>query len=508
MQGESLENQVDYALEYIRRLGLDYQIEESCIYTDFDQSGYYTRFLQRPAIERALHDARERRYDVIVFKEISRISRDQAEHIEIVSRFTQYGVRMIAINDNLDSSRPETLDLLGIHSVMAELESKRISSRVSSGKKSLARRGQWTGEAPIGYVVNKETKSLEEDMTKSEIPRLIFRLYTEEGYGTLRIAAYLNERALFTKNGKPWSRVTVHRVLCNPAYRGDLVYGRTRNQLKRKFDESGYTKSHGREKIPQQDWIVVSGAHPALIDDKTFQKAQSILAGRSHNNPRRSRHPLTGILTCGRCGAGLICQMQRHDTKEYRYYSCSRKFRFGKNACTQPNVNADEIEALLSQWLFRQLSQLSAQRFSVQQKKLSNKSSTKRIAELERALERAQTGLTRLLMDTSLSEDTVERLKLNYVKLIESLEEQIQAVKTQMTRSVVKAPSMVSGDDYLNQMKWQTVHRDRDRFRQVVHGLVQSVTVDGMKVKEIALRYDFHPPPSDPIGYESHGRLK
>ena len=343
MQGESLQNQVEYAREYIRRLGEDFLLLEECVYTDFDQSGYYTRFLQRPAIQKALLDAKGRKYDVIVFKEISRISRDQAEHVEIVSRFTQYGVRIIAINDNLDSDRPETLDLLGIHSVMSEMESKRISSRVSAGRKSLARRGLWIGEAPIGYLVNRETRCLEIDSQFCEIPQIIFRMFTEEKYGTFKIAEYLNSKDLYTKNGRPWSRVTVNRILRNQAYVGDLVYGKTRNTLKRIFDESGYSKIQTRNAIARDDWVVVNGTHEALIERDTFETAQAILETRSRQNPRRSRHPLTGSLKCGRCGGPFAGAGAAGSAARSQSGSSTEPGRARRGRCAAPRARRDHF---------------------------------------------------------------------------------------------------------------------------------------------------------------------
>jgi site-specific DNA recombinase len=495
MQGESLDNQVDYALEYIRRLGPEYQLEDACVYTDFDQSGYYTRFLQRPAIQRALDDARKRRYDVIVFKEISRISRDQAEHIEIVSRFTQSGVRMIAINDNLDSSRPETLDLLGIHSVMAEMESKRISSRVSSGKKSLARRGYWIGEPPIGYVVNKDTKRLEEDAAFSAIPRLIFQLYTEEGLGTLRIAEFLNARGMVTKNGKRWSRVTVNRVLRNPAYTGDVVYGRTRNLLKRTFDESGYTKSHGRAAVAMEDWVVVHGAHLPLVDKETFDKAQTILAGRSRVNPRATRHPLTGILICGRCGAGLICQRQTRGDKVYRYYCCSNKFKYGKDACTQPNIQADEMERTVWEWILHQIERHSDNVcFHVTRKTASRVQDQRRQVSVRKALEKARRGLERLLTETEISEETFHRLKSNYTNTITALEEQMEAAKQEQLALHGQAPHpvpvVVSAQTVLNRLRQLDPLEEQSELRRLLHSLIQRITVDGYTATDVELRYN------------------
>ncbi|MCL6516786.1 recombinase family protein [Alicyclobacillus sp.] len=438
MQGESLQNQVEYAKEYIRRLGEGYVVDEACVYTDFDQSGYYTRFVQRPAIQRALADARAGRFGVIVFKEISRISRDQAEHIEIVSRFQMHGVRVIAINDNLDSDRPETLDLLGIHSVMSEMESKRISSRVSSGKKSMARRGCWVGEAPIGYRVEPGTRRLEIDRLHAPTVMDIFRLADEEGYGALRIARWLNERGRHTKNGRPWSSVTVRRVLQNPAYTGDTVYGRTRNTLRRIFDDRGYTKVRGRRTVPEDEWVVVRDTHPALVDRAVFHRIQARFRGSrgADRVPKaagtgaslyaggglRGRHPLSGLLRCGRCGATLVCQRQRRQGREYRYYVCGRAFRHGRPACDQPNLPAFALETALWNWLAERLAPVAEGRIRYW---VAGDPVSSRRHRLEAERKRLEQALERLLLDDEVPGETADSIRRRLVARLHAVEREL-----------------------------------------------------------------------------------
>ncbi|MCL6599702.1 MAG: recombinase family protein [Alicyclobacillus macrosporangiidus] len=505
MQAESLQNQVDYAKEYIRRLGEQYVVDDACVYTDLDQSGYYTRFVQRPAIQRALEDARAGRFEVIVFKEISRISRDQAEHIEIVSRFQMHGVRVIAINDNLDSDRPETLDLLGIHSVMSEMESKRISSRVSSGKKSMARRGHWVGEAPIGYRLNPDTRRLEIDPVHAATVIDIFRLFTEEGYGALRIAQWLNERGRWTKNGRPWSRVTVRRVLQNPAYTGDTVYGRTRNALRRIFDDRGYTKIRSKHRVPEADWVVVRGTHPALIERAVFHRAQARFRGDGRDGPRnRGRHPLTGILRCGRCGSGMVCQAQRRNGNEYRYYACGRAFRFGRSACSQPNLNAAEAEAAVWRLLG---SLLSPYRDLPIQARVKHQGGDlqARARRLQAERRRIEQALERLYLDDAVSATVAESLKRRWMAQVARLDEELAELATLAARGAEAYDGEAGHGQARDHPPWPRRVRDvlpfwdppgavpREELRRIFHGLVAGVTVDGVRVTDMALRYQLRP---------------
>jgi site-specific DNA recombinase len=485
-QGDSLANQVDYAKEYIRRLGGEFSTDDPLVYTDFDQSGYYTRFVQRPAIQRALQDAKDGKFHVIVFKEISRISRDQAEHIEIVSRFQMHGVRVIAINDHLDSDRPETLDLLGIHSVMSEMESKRISSRVSSGKKALARRGNWLGEAPIGYRLNPVTRRLEVDEEFADTVVTIFRLFTKERCGTFRIAELLNDSGHYTKNGRLWSRVTVRRVLNNPVYVGDTIYGRTRNTLRRIYDEHGYSKVRGRSRMPEADWIVVTDTHPPLVDRDTFERAQDLLRERNHPGAKRAKHPLTGILRCGRCGSGMVCQAQRHSGKEYRYYTCTRAFRFGRGRCSQPNLNAPGLEKALWQYVIDLLAPYQHAEATIRTN-LNTGDAENRRNKLQGELRKTQRALERLLLDDTILQHTFDQLKAKYVAAIERLERSLADFSPtgELEPAADRRWRVKEYFDWLRSFDLSNL----DEVRRFFHGLLKHVTVDGKDVTAVELRY-------------------
>lgn len=491
-QGDSLENQIEYAKEYIRRLGDNYFLNDAFVYQDFDQSGYYTRFVDREAIQRALNDAAEKKFQVIVFKEISRISRDQAEHIELVTRFTQNGVRVIAINDNVDSARSETLDLLGIHSVMAEMESKRISSRVSAGNKSMARRGLWVGEPPIGYKVS-ENRALIIDEEYAEIPKLIFALYVNAGYGTFKIAEHLNQNHLMTKNGNLWSRTTVNRVLNNRAYIGDLVYGKTRNTLKRVYDDGGYRKMQGRSKIPEAEWVVLHNTHPALISNELFEQAQTMIRARSKQNPRRTRHPLTGILKCGRCGSGMVCQKRKFTNRsrvvvEYRYYSCSNAFKYGRSICDQQNMNATSIEKVVKDLLLDKLSALNNKNVDVSIKKTEQNHVEKELRKLKKELERTRVALDRLLKDTDIPHDTYELLKMEYVQSLRALEVRINNLSANAMEEAMKQDFQIRVANYFDQLSKLDL-KDVEKIRRLFHELISEVVVDGTSIKEIKLKY-------------------
>lgn len=102
-------------------------------------------------------------------------------------------------------------------------------------------------------------------------------------------------------------------------------------------------------RIDKTEWQVIEDAHEPLIEKELYYAAQRILHSRSHSRaPRRAYHPLTGILKCGKCNEGMVCQKRSGNGKEYRYYICKTYHKYGREACDQANVNADELEAVIT----------------------------------------------------------------------------------------------------------------------------------------------------------------
>src|SRR5690606_14475050 len=71
---------------------------------------------------------------------------------------------------------------------------------------------------------------------------------------------------------------------------------------------------------------------------------EKLNARSHHREPRRAYHPLTGILICGKCGEGMVCQRRTLNGVEYRYYICKTYHKYGRSHCDQKNINAAQIE--------------------------------------------------------------------------------------------------------------------------------------------------------------------
>ncbi|ANS73965.1 site-specific recombinase [Paenibacillus yonginensis] len=455
-QGDSIENQVSQCQEYISRLGQQYDYTNVIIYKDEAVSGYYTSVFDRVEMKKAIQDAKNNQFKLLVFKEVSRVGRDKQENPAIIGMFEQYGVRVVAINDNYDSLNKDniTFDIL---SVLSEQESKKISSRVSSARKQKARRGQWGGEPPIGYKVNRESKRLEIDPDFKDIPIKIFELYVEKGMGTFKVAEYLNNKGIKTKNGNRWSRETINKLLRNQAYIGSVVYGTRKNQLQREYDDHGkMSKKKVQIKINKTEWQIVEDAHEPLIKKDVFYAAQRILLSKSHNRaPRRAYHPLTGILKCGKCNEGMVCQKRTYNSKEYRYYICKTYHKYGRDVCSQTNVNADELERVILDSVRQRLDKLPNDPFVM----VANKS--KDIERIQKEIKVKQQNKDKWKKDQIdifkqrdlFDEETYQQQMLDIKRHILLLDEEITVMEKQIESLMDQIAESSSLEHYLEEFR-------------------------------------------------------
>lgn len=476
-QGDSVENQVDQATEFISRLGEEYVLDEDCIFVDTAVSGYYTSVFDREAMKLAIEMAKQKRYQVLVFKEISRVGRDKQENPAIVGMFEQYGIRVIAINDNYDSMNKDniTFDIL---SVLAEQESAKTSVRVSSARRQRALRGEWGGEAPIGYIV--KNKRLAVDPEKKHIPEKIFDLYVNHGLGTFKVAEYLNSKGMLTKNNKDWTRETVNRLIRNPAYIGTVVHGKRKNVLKRKYDDSGkMTKKKVQVQTDPSEWTVVENAHEAIIDPEMFYEAQRILTSRGHHGiARRAYHPLTGILYCGKCGAGMVCQKRSYKEREYRYYICKTYHKYGRSKCEQANINGDELEAAIVEIVRNRLEQLSTTNLSASVNRDEDinrlKTDEKRLLSSKEKAEKDQIDIFN--QRELFSEDVYKEQMITIKNRVQALDEELAIVKEKINAINRQMDKTANVENVIRQFLELDI-KDKDTLRVLLHDLIERITV-------------------------------
>lgn len=210
--------------------------------------------------------------------------------------------------------------------------------------KATAGNGWCGGPTPFGFKAEtvvtgrSHVSTFVIDERTAAVVRRIFTEYAQPGASIRSIVAGLNRDAAPTPSGRgAWVRVSVCRILKSPVYRGDYVWGRTMSG--RYHGRAGaeiITRRPGQGLI-QNDPIVHENALPAIVDRDLFDRVQALLLERRKATRRpASIRPLSGLLTCGRCGKPMHA--------DGRHYKCSSVSEGDRGVrCTTRRVPADHL---------------------------------------------------------------------------------------------------------------------------------------------------------------------
>ena len=187
LQGESnsISHQKQMLEEFARRNGLPNPTH----FTDDGVSG--TRF-DRPGFLAMMEEVEAGRVEVIVIKDMSRLGRDYLKVGQVMEILRQRGVRLIAINDGVDSLNGDD-DFTPFRNIMNEFYARDTSRKIRSVFKSKGMSGKHlTGTVIYGYLWDEKREHWLVDEEAAEVVRRIFFL-TMEGYGPYQISKLLSE---------------------------------------------------------------------------------------------------------------------------------------------------------------------------------------------------------------------------------------------------------------------------------------------------------------------------
>ena len=275
----------------------------------------------RPALGRALRDARLGRFDVLLVYRVDRFARSLKVLVHLLEELEAAGVAFRSATEPIDTSSATGRMLVQLLGVFAEFERATIIDRVINGMERKAARGAWLGgRVPYGLVLDAE-KRLSIEPAEFPLIERIFDGYANDRLGTTTIAAELNADGHRTRVGRPWGTKGILDILRNRSYLGEVF-----------FRDKWY--SNGKD---------------PFIDPILFERAQDLLEERSEGYAERfgNRHPeyvLAGLITCQRCKGRYVGACATGKRHRYRYYVCSTRQRYGAEGCTGDRLRADELE--------------------------------------------------------------------------------------------------------------------------------------------------------------------
>jgi DNA invertase Pin-like site-specific DNA recombinase len=316
----------------------------------------------RSGFQRLLAELSLGHVGIVMGIEMSRLARNCRDWHQLLELCAVFGA-LLGDADGIYNPRDHNDRLLlGLKGTMSEAELHVLKSRLHAGKKNKAQRGEYFGEAPLGYVRTRDGVSLEPDVQARNVVRMIFAKFTELGSAHAVLKCLHDERILIGRrecNGLHPSEVTWHapnrstimHILRHPIYAGAYVFGRSKCVTISTADGNRKTV---QRRLPQDDWeVLIRDKLPAYITWEQWERNQGKLRENSTRfgiGVSRGSSLLAGRIVCGKCGAG----MSVHYREGIPSFECSiARMQFGQPSCQA--FNGRWVEPMIEELVLQAL---------------------------------------------------------------------------------------------------------------------------------------------------------
>jgi site-specific DNA recombinase len=371
----------------------------------------------RDGYQAMLADAKQKKFDVLLVDDLSRLSRDSAETAQALKRLLFLRIRVIAVAEGWDSVAPGAKLTAAMKGLMNEAALDILALHTRRGQEGRIYEGLSAGGDVYGY--NTEPMMLHNkvigfrrviDEAEADIVREVYTKYAS-GLSPASIADNLNARGIAGPRGGKWSRNAIYGdqqdlsgILSNPIYCGELIWNRstfTRNP------DNGRRK---RDRNPPEHWVrktvpelrIVSAELKAEVHTRMgarrMAKGEAIRAGKERANAQAGadgKYMLTGLLRCSMCG-GPVSSTAR-DT-----FGCSARHNRGKDACANDvkfkrTLAEQEVLAAVRGQLFTKQAVDRFLAILVEEHSRESAASQRNVERSRAALHQAEKGIAHLL---------------------------------------------------------------------------------------------------------------
>ncbi len=443
-ESNSISNQKKLLEQYAKEHGFTNLVH----FTDDGISG--TRF-DRPGFLAMMKEVESGKVGTILIKDMSRMGRDYLKVGQYMELLRQKNVRLIAVNENVDSFREDD-DFTPFRNIMNEWYARDTSKKIKSTFKAKGKSGKHVASTtPYGYLKDKDDPNVWiVDEEAAVVVRRIFHM-TMDGYGPYQIAKALKEdkveipavhmakkdaglwkgRVEEIKDPYGWGSSTVAGILKKRALKEDKVEipavhmakkdaGLWKGRVEEIKDPYGWgsstvagilkkreylghtvnfkTRKHFKDKkshyVSEDNWTVFENTQEAIIDQETFDNVQRIRSNvRRYPDGWGEAHPLTGLMYCADCGSKMYVH-RVNNGKRVPQYTCSAysKVPVGTLCQTQHRINADVVMELIKELLkaVAEYSQLNREEFLETVKKAQTSQQSSEITRLKSRLTEAK----------------------------------------------------------------------------------------------------------------------
>lgn len=461
-QLNSLDNQVSYYTDLIKS-NKNWSYVDG--YIDEGISGISTQ--KRENFHRMISDAKLGMFDFIITKEISRFARNTLDSIKFTRELLNDGVGVFFQNDNINTLDEDSELRLTIMSGIAQDELRKLSSRIKFGHQQAIKNKVVIGNSRIfGY--KKDNKKLVIDPEEAAMVRELFALYATDQYSMKQIEDLFWAKGYRNLNGNKIAHSTMSNIISNPKYKGYYCGNKVKVidmfTKKQKF-------------LEPEEWVMFKDETgeivPAIVSEELWDKANAVLARRSHdvkNRQNKCNHAnlLTGKLFCTHCGKPFYRRESKDKSGNCNsIWICSGKIKNGADSCPTFAIYESDIKPILLD-VFQETAGM-ADRYIDEYIDLyktidEDNDTAKAIAELEKMISFEQKKKAKLL-DYNINGDISDK---DYIKMNNEAIKKIEAAEAEKAELENKLSSETEFKKHLEEIRRRLEKAKEDAADRVI----------------------------------------
>jgi site-specific DNA recombinase len=279
------------------------------IYKIYREEGVSAKSMNRPKFQEMIQDMKDGKINKILVYKLDRLTRSIQDLETICKLLEEYKCDLESECEEINTSTPTGVFFMRMTTILAQLEIERTSERTKFGLMGAAKKGHFSGKAPIGY--RKINKKLVIDEVESEVVKDIFKSYLS-GQSVCTITKRLNEKNALNRN---WRTTTIDRMLSNYIYSGNYQH---------------------RKRIQNEETILLEDVCPAIIDKHDFELVQKQKEKNLKNYIRKQTYVYMQRIVCSKCNKIMGGSSTTSKNKPTQiYYKCN---------CCNTRINEKKIE--------------------------------------------------------------------------------------------------------------------------------------------------------------------
>ena len=481
--GYSIDEQERLLEEWCKKMGY---VIYKC-YSDRGISGKNIK--DRPALKELLSDAKEGKFDMVISWKINRVSRKLEDVLKIVNLLEKNNITFKSYSEPFETDTPAGRMQFQMMALIGEFERGTIAQNVKMGMIAKAKSGNWCGGRVLGYDLvpnnspeeeKKGKNKLEINEKEAEIVRFIFNEYSK-GKGYKAITNKMNKLGYKTKKGNNFSVGSIRDILTNPVYIGEIRYNVRQNW------------SEKRRRNINPNPIRVKGKHEAIIDRELWDKVQLILESKK-GKPSRiydGEYPLTGILRCPKCGAGMVISRTTNtladgSKKRIAYYCCGNWKNKGTSVCNSNTIRVDKA----NEYVFKKIEELVSNEAMIKavvkninkERKDKVKPAKRLLGDIDKELEKLDKRKRKIFEayeDDILTKEEFQTRKNELNEKIRILEEEKKPLLNTISEEVSEEiPYEFIKDILMNFSKILNSSVSREQQKKLLHMIISEITMN------------------------------